>query len=44
VAKKPRLTQIASWIDRALKNRENEAVLAESRKEVSETNKRFPLP
>ena len=42
--KEAEMTQIASWIDRALKNRENDAVLAEIRKEVSETNKRFPLP
>ncbi|MBL9182996.1 MAG: ribose 5-phosphate isomerase B [Verrucomicrobiaceae bacterium] len=42
--KEAEMTQIASWIDRALKNRENDAVLADIRKEVSETNKRFPLP
>ncbi|MFM2143375.1 MAG: serine hydroxymethyltransferase [Verrucomicrobiota bacterium] len=42
--KEAEMTQIAAWIDRALKNRENDAVLAEIRKEVSETNKRFPLP
>jgi glycine hydroxymethyltransferase len=42
--KEAEMTQIAAWIDRALKNRENYAVLAEIRKEVSETNKRFPLP
>lgn len=38
------MSQIAAWIDRALKNRENDTVLAEIRKEVSETNQRFPLP
>jgi glycine/serine hydroxymethyltransferase len=37
-------TPIAAWIDRALTNRENDAVLAEIRKEVSATNQRFPLP
>lgn len=42
--KEAEMAQIAAWIDRALKNRENDAVLAEIRKEVSETNKRFPLP
>jgi glycine hydroxymethyltransferase len=42
--KEAEMTQIAAWIDRALKNRENDAVLADIRKEVSETNKRFPLP
>jgi glycine hydroxymethyltransferase len=38
------MNQIAGWIDRALTNRENDAVLAEIRKEVSATNQRFPLP
>lgn len=42
--KEAEMTQIAAWIDRALKNRENDIVLAEIRKEVSEANKRFPLP
>ncbi len=42
--KEPEMKQIAGWIDRALTNRDNEAALAEIRKEVSETNKRFPLP
>jgi glycine hydroxymethyltransferase len=42
--KEAEMTQIAAWIDRALTNRENEAVLAEIRKEVSATNQRFPLP
>lgn len=42
--KEAEMVQIAAWIDRALKNRENDAVLADIRKEVSETNKRFPLP
>jgi glycine hydroxymethyltransferase len=42
--KEAEMTQIASWIDRALTNRENDAVLAEIRKEVSATNQRFPLP
>lgn len=42
--KEAEMVQIAAWIDRALKNRENDAVLADIRKEVSETNQRFPLP
>ena len=42
--KEAEMTQIAAWIDRALKNRENDAVLAEIRKEVSAANQRFPLP
>jgi glycine hydroxymethyltransferase len=42
--KEPEMAQIAAWIDRALKHRENDAVLAEIRKEVSEANQRFPLP
>lgn len=42
--KEAEMAQIAAWIDRALKNRDNDSVLAEIRKEVSETNKRFPLP
>ncbi|MBL9177191.1 MAG: ribose 5-phosphate isomerase B [Verrucomicrobiaceae bacterium] len=42
--KEAEMSQIAAWIDRALKNRENDTVLAEIRKEVSETNQRFPLP
>jgi glycine hydroxymethyltransferase len=41
--KEPEMKQIAAWIDRALsRTRDNEAALAEIRKEVSETNKRFP--
>jgi len=42
--KEAEMTQIAAWIDRALKNRENAAVLAEIRAEVSKVNERFPLP
>ncbi len=42
--KEAEMTQIAAWIDRALTHREDEAVLAEIRKEVSATNQRFPLP
>jgi glycine hydroxymethyltransferase len=38
------MKQIAEWIDRALKNKDSESVLAEIRAQVSETNKRFPLP
>ncbi|MDZ4405203.1 ribose 5-phosphate isomerase B [Prosthecobacter sp.] len=42
--KEPEMKRIAAWIDHALKNRDNAAVLAEIRDQVSETNKRFPLP
>ncbi|MBK8040648.1 MAG: ribose 5-phosphate isomerase B [Verrucomicrobiaceae bacterium] len=42
--KEAEMTQIAAWIDRALTHRENDAVLAEIRKEVSAANQRFPLP
>ena len=42
--KEGEMKQIAAWIDRALKNREDEAVLAQIRSEVSALNKNFPLP
>jgi len=42
--KEAEMQQIAAWIDRALTNRDDEAALAQIRKEVSETNQRFPLP
>jgi glycine hydroxymethyltransferase len=42
--KEAEMIQIATWIDRALTHREDNAVLAEIRKEVSATNQRFPLP
>ncbi len=42
--KEAEMKQIAAWIDRALTSREDEAALAQIRKEVSETNQRFPLP
>lgn len=42
--KEAEMTQIAAWIDRALNHTADEGVLAEIRREVSETNKRFPLP
>ncbi|MFO1483181.1 MAG: ribose 5-phosphate isomerase B [Verrucomicrobiaceae bacterium] len=42
--KEAEMGQIAAWIDRALKNKDNESVLAEIRIQVSEANKRFPLP
>ena len=35
---------IAGWIHRALENRNDEAVLAQIRQEVSEANRKFPLP
>ncbi|HBJ87506.1 MAG TPA: glycine hydroxymethyltransferase, partial [Verrucomicrobiales bacterium] len=42
--KEAEMTQIAAWIDRALNHTTDEGVLAEIRREVSETNQRFPLP
>jgi ABC-type lipopolysaccharide export system ATPase subunit len=36
--KEAEMTQIAAWIDRALTNRENDAVLAEIRKDVERTH------
>jgi len=42
--KEVEMTQIAAWIDRALRNRDNAAALAEIRNEVSAANQRFPLP
>ena len=42
--KEAEMQQIAAWIDRALTNKDDEAALAQIRKEVSETNQRFPLP
>ncbi|WP_395744447.1 ribose 5-phosphate isomerase B [Prosthecobacter sp.] len=42
--KEAEMKQIAAWIDRALTNKDDAAALAEIRKEVSQTNKRFPLP
>ncbi|HEY1053147.1 MAG TPA: ribose 5-phosphate isomerase B [Prosthecobacter sp.] len=42
--KEGEMKQIAAWIDRALKNREDESVLAQIRAEVSALNKSFPLP
>ena len=42
--KEPEMELIAGWIDRALRNKDDEAVLAEIRAEVSATNQRFPLP
>ncbi len=42
--KEAEMKQIAAWIDRALTNREDAAILADIRREVSATNQRFPLP
>lgn len=42
--KEAEMKQIAAWIDRALKNRDDAGVLAEIRGQVSEMNQRFPLP
>ena len=39
-----RASKIVTRIRDALTNRENEAVLAKIRKEVSAANQRFPLP
>jgi glycine hydroxymethyltransferase len=42
--KEPEMELIAGWIDRALRHKDDEAVLAQIRAEVSATNQRFPLP
>lgn len=41
--KEAEMVQVAKWIDRALKNIENEEVLAEIHAEVTELCKQFPL-
>ncbi len=42
--KEAEMELIAGWIDRALSHKDDEAVLAQIRAEVSATNQRFPLP
>ncbi len=42
--KEAEMELIACWIDRALRHKDDEAVLAQIRAEVSATNQRFPLP
>jgi glycine hydroxymethyltransferase len=42
--KEPEMELIAGWIDRALRHKDDEAVLAQIRAEVSATNQRVPLP
>jgi len=42
--KEAEMKLIAGWIHRALENREDETALAQIRAEVSEINKKFPLP
>jgi glycine hydroxymethyltransferase len=42
--KEAEMELIAGWIDRALRHKDDEAVLAQIRAEVSATNQRFPLP
>jgi hypothetical protein len=37
------MKSIDAWIDHTLKNRDNPALLAEARDQVSDANKRFPL-
>jgi len=41
--KEPEMQQIALWIDQALVNRSDDAVLARIRGEVAEMTNRFPL-
>ncbi|MDY0189667.1 MAG: serine hydroxymethyltransferase [Desulfuromonas sp.] len=41
--KEPEMAKVANWIDRALKNIENDAVLATIHAEVTELCKQFPL-
>jgi glycine hydroxymethyltransferase len=42
--KEAEMNQIGDWIHEALANKDNSEVLARIRKEVAETNQRFPLP
>ena len=42
--KEPEMKQIAAWINKALENKDDAAVLAAIRTEVAEINQRFPLP
>lgn len=42
--KEAEMVQIANWIDKALTHKDNSAVLAEIKAEISKTNERFPLP
>jgi glycine hydroxymethyltransferase len=42
--KEAEMIQIANWIDKALIHKENPAVLAEIKAEISKINERFPLP
>jgi glycine hydroxymethyltransferase len=42
--KEAEMVQIANWIDKALSHKENPAVLAEIKAEISKINERFPLP
>lgn len=42
--KEAEMSQVGDWIHEALSNKDNGEVLARIRKEVAETNQRFPLP
>jgi glycine hydroxymethyltransferase len=42
--KEAEMAQIAAWIDKALSNKDDAALLAAIRAEVAEVNRRFPLP
>ena len=42
--KESEMAQIGDWIHRALENKDNSAVLAEIKAQVSAINQRFPLP
>jgi glycine hydroxymethyltransferase len=42
--KEAEMVQIANWIDKALTNKDNPAVLSEIKAEIAKINERFPLP
>lgn len=42
--KEAEMVQIANWIDKALTNKDNPAVLAEIKTEIAKINEHFPLP
>jgi glycine hydroxymethyltransferase len=42
--KEAEMKLIAGWINRALENKYNPAVLAEIKAEVAKINERFPVP
>ena len=42
--KEAEMVLVADWIDRALKNKDNTAVLHDIKAEVARINERFPVP